>query len=276
MGRDRRNLLLVAYFAIVASQSTNTSTEQTATTTCADACSRLPELYEEINGKVAVGYESVVDICVAVQGHVNTTRCVIDHGSDVRCTSTLSQLLAIAVNCSEAGVDIKEAPAEAYETDYTASKCVLCSVIKGAVQADAVSDVLIAECEEHCEADDLCAGFDYDAIRKLCRTWKSCHLCSRSMQNQYGCQWQFYERPGAQHYLEFMPTGGCQLGSSGGTRYLTTGPPGTLQNDTDDTDAGTNASVHHAVAVASAHGLHLPVVHGLLAVQCMLIWICIQ
>ncbi|CAE7821149.1 unnamed protein product [Symbiodinium sp. CCMP2456] len=51
----------------------------------------------------------------------------------------------------------------------------------------------LLECEELCEQDTGCRGFDYDTIRGLCRTFGICPSSART--NQNGCQWTIYDQP---------------------------------------------------------------------------------
>lgn len=107
----------------------------------------------------------------------------------------------LRTNCILVGRDLL---APLVESTYTPTRCMHCMPASGALLRQVLRTGLL-ECEELCEQDTGCRGFDYDTIRGLCRTFDlPCRLLpflpssicpSSARTNQNGCQWTIYDQP---------------------------------------------------------------------------------
>ncbi|CAE7216239.1 unnamed protein product [Symbiodinium pilosum] len=118
-------------------------------------------------------------------------KCILQGAGldEASCTQANEELEVLRANCVLVGRDILD---PFVESTYTATRCTHCMPASGALLRQVLRTGLL-ECEELCEQDTGCRGFDYDTIRGLCRTWGMCPNSARSDEN--GCQWATYDQP---------------------------------------------------------------------------------
>jgi len=106
----------------------------------------------------------------------------------VGCSEASAQIKAIRPNCTAVGPDLL-VPLEL--SSYTAIECTLCDQMVSETRRVTTAGLLT--CEQTCDEDQMCRGFDFDSFRNYCRLWGSCPASARL--TNFGCQWTSYTRP---------------------------------------------------------------------------------
>lgn len=132
--------------------------------------------------------------CNALQGHSNTTACLLDGSPENKCEVARGTLQEEAASCNDIGIDVTEVPTPSV---FGVTTCRVCSYLSGALTLNGlpIPSRLYeprAECEEECIRDDACTVYDYQAVSGYCRMWQACPESTRS---RGSCSWSIYEKP---------------------------------------------------------------------------------
>lgn len=167
-------------------------TETPISKQCQDACPGLEALSKDMMQLSKRPETSEGEWCQMMLSHAETVSCGIVQNKI--CASESGALRSSEANCALIGIDIKIPDTK--PSNYTMQTCRLCTGSWGAEGRKVFNEQSRSFCEQKCEEREACKAYDYDAMRKMCRTWA---WCPESSLQDYGCHWTTYYRPGAFH-----------------------------------------------------------------------------